>query len=149
LLADGRASFRAISERVGVSSSTVSERVRRLQRRGVIEGFEPRLDHDALGYGTVAAFRVRATTGARGRLAACVADHRAMVSVFEVAGRYDVLAVGRFPDASAVQTCARDLRDHAAVNEVTTTFVLDAIVPYRQREVAEKLVEGPPPGRSD
>jgi DNA-binding Lrp family transcriptional regulator len=149
LLADGRASFRSVSDRVGVSSSTVSERLRRLQRLGVIEGFEPRLDHDALGYGTVATFRVRAAAGTRERLAACVADHRAMVSVFEVAGRYDVLAVGRFHGASAVQNCARDLRDRAVVDEVTTTFVLDTVVAYRQRGAADELVEGAPPGRPD
>lgn len=149
LLGDGRASFRAISDRVGVSPTTVSERVARLQRLGVIEGFEPRVDHAKLGYGTVATFRVRAATGTRGRLAARVADYRSMVSVFEVAGRYDVLAVGRFPDTDAVQTCVRELRDHAAVAEVTTTLVLDTVLPYRQLGSPDDLVEGPRSRRSD
>ena len=149
LLDEGRASFRAISDRVGVSATTVSERVARLQRLGVIEGFEPRIDHAKLGYDTVATFRVRAAAGTRGRLAASVADYRSMVSVFEVAGRYDVLAVGRFPDADAVQTCVRELRGHAAVAEVTTTLVLDAVLPYRQLRSLDELVDGPLSRRSD
>lgn len=141
LLADGRASFRAISDRVGVSPTTVSERVRRLQRLGVIEGFEPRLDQAKLGYGTVATFRIRAATGARGRLAAGVTEYRSMVSVFEVAGRYDVLAIGRFPGTDAVRRCARELRDRAGVDEVSTTLVLDAVLPYRQLGSADELIE--------
>jgi Lrp/AsnC family transcriptional regulator for asnA, asnC and gidA len=145
LLGDGRASYRAISDRVGVSATTVAERVRRLQRDGVIEGFEPRVDHAKLGYDTVAAFRIRAATGTRGRLAACVTEYRSMVSVFEVAGRYDVLAVGRFPDTDGVRACARDLRDRSAVDEVTTTVVLDAVLPYRQFGLPEELVGGVPP----
>ena len=149
LLGDGRASFRAISDRVGVSPTTVSERVRRLQRLGVIEGFEPRVDHTKLGYGTVAAFRIRAATGARGRLAAGVTEYRSMVSVFEVAGRYDVLAIGRFPGADAVRTCARELRDRASVDEVSTTLVLDDVLPYRQLGSPDELVDGPRSRRPD
>lgn len=144
LLGDGRASYRAISDRVGVSPTTVAERVRRLQHDGVIEGFEPRVDHAKLGYDTVAAFRIRAATGTRGRLAACVAEYRSMVSVFEVAGPYDVLAVGRFSGTDGVRACARDLRDRSAVADLTTIVVLDAVLPYRQFGPPDDLADGVP-----
>lgn len=146
LLGDGRASYRAISDRVGVSPTTVAERVRRLQRDGVIEGFEPRVDHAKLGYDTVAAFRIRAANGTRGQLATCVTEYRSMVSVFEVAGRYDVLALGRFPDTDRVRACARDLRDRSVVADLTTTVVLDAVVPYRQFGLPDELADDVPPG---
>jgi Lrp/AsnC family leucine-responsive transcriptional regulator len=40
----------AISERVGVSASTVGKRITALENRGVIEGYHPEIDYEAAGY---------------------------------------------------------------------------------------------------
>ncbi|QLG61660.1 Lrp/AsnC family transcriptional regulator [Halorarum salinum] len=40
----------AISERVGVSASTVGKRIARLEDHDVIEGYRPELDHERVGF---------------------------------------------------------------------------------------------------
>ncbi len=54
LLEDGRASFAAIGERVGLSAPAVKRRTDRLVADGVISGFTAVLDPDAMGWTTEA-----------------------------------------------------------------------------------------------
>jgi len=46
---DGRASFRDIAKKVGVTTPTVSSKVNMYEQMGLIKGFAVRLDTDALG----------------------------------------------------------------------------------------------------
>ena len=49
LTQDGRISYRELGERVGLSAPAVTERVRRLERDGVITGYTATLDPAAVG----------------------------------------------------------------------------------------------------
>lgn len=49
LSVDGRATFSDLGKQVRLSANTVAERVRRLQKEGVISGFAAVLDEQALG----------------------------------------------------------------------------------------------------
>lgn len=57
---NGRTSNAEIARRVGMAPSAVLERVRKLEDRGVIEGYAARLSPRALGLGLVAYVFVRA-----------------------------------------------------------------------------------------
>lgn len=49
LAVDGRLSYTDLADRVGLSVSAVHQRVRRLEQRGVIQGYAARLSYEALG----------------------------------------------------------------------------------------------------
>ena len=49
LARDGRMSFTDLARETGLSVSAVHQRVRRLQKRGVIKGYSAVLDHEAVG----------------------------------------------------------------------------------------------------
>lgn len=46
---DGRMSFTDLAKETGLSVSAVHQRVRRLQKRGIVQGFTARLDHARIG----------------------------------------------------------------------------------------------------
>src|ERR1044072_4092629 len=46
---DGRMSFTDLAKETGLSVSAVHQRVRRLEKRGVIKGFTAQLDHEQVG----------------------------------------------------------------------------------------------------
>ncbi|MGH9197943.1 MAG: Lrp/AsnC family transcriptional regulator, partial [Acidimicrobiia bacterium] len=50
LASDGRASYQAIADEVGLSRPAVMERVKRLEESGHIRGYAARLDRAKLGY---------------------------------------------------------------------------------------------------
>ncbi|MDL4776990.1 MULTISPECIES: Lrp/AsnC family transcriptional regulator [Thermomonosporaceae] len=46
---DGRMSFTDLAKETGLSVSAVHQRVRRLQKRGIVTGFTAQLDHQQIG----------------------------------------------------------------------------------------------------
>ncbi|MEM8613884.1 MAG: Lrp/AsnC family transcriptional regulator [Cyanobacteria bacterium P01_H01_bin.105] len=50
LMTDGRMTWSDLATRFGVSSPAISERVRRLEKRGVIQGYRVVVDPEQLGY---------------------------------------------------------------------------------------------------
>jgi Lrp/AsnC family leucine-responsive transcriptional regulator len=63
LVDDARISLKALSQRVGLSSPSVSERVKRLEETGVIRSFAADIDPRALGYELQAIVRIRPLPG--------------------------------------------------------------------------------------
>jgi Lrp/AsnC family leucine-responsive transcriptional regulator len=55
---DGRVSFRELGERVGLSAPAVTDRVRRLEREGVISGYQAVIDPCAFGFPMLVVVRV-------------------------------------------------------------------------------------------
>mgnify|MGYP003501889221 CR=1 FL=1 len=46
---DGRISYTDLGKALGMSTSAVHQRVRRLEQRGVVKGYAAKVDHQALG----------------------------------------------------------------------------------------------------
>lgn len=63
LVDDARLSLKELAARVGLSSPSVSERLRRLEERGVIRGFTVAVDPEVLGYALQAMVRIRPMPG--------------------------------------------------------------------------------------
>ncbi|MGH7002646.1 MAG: Lrp/AsnC family transcriptional regulator [Alphaproteobacteria bacterium] len=63
LVGDARISLKELSSRVGLSSPSVSERLRRLEEKRVIRSFTVDIDPAALGYHLTAIVRVRPLPG--------------------------------------------------------------------------------------
>jgi Lrp/AsnC family leucine-responsive transcriptional regulator len=63
LIDDARISLKELAQRVDLSSPSVSERLRRLEERGVIRSFTVDVDPNALGYSLQAIVRIRPLPG--------------------------------------------------------------------------------------
>src|SRR2546428_506007 len=66
LQGDARASNAAIARKIGMAPSATLERIRKLEQRGLIRGYEARLDAAPLGLGLVAFVFVRSSERAGG-----------------------------------------------------------------------------------
>ena len=62
LQADARLSIVELSRRVGLTKTPCAERVRRLEKTGVIRGYHAALDPDAVGAGHIVVVQVLLTT---------------------------------------------------------------------------------------
>jgi len=61
LQADARQSLAALGKRIGLSQPAMSERVRKLESAGVIEGYGARVNLRAIGVGLQAIIRIQTT----------------------------------------------------------------------------------------
>ncbi len=81
LQADGRASLSDLGRRIGLSQPAMSERVRRLEERGVITGYGARIDPQALGLVMSAFIRLKTT---HEHIRACLEQFARLPQIVEV-----------------------------------------------------------------
>ncbi|MFB6146524.1 MAG: HTH-type transcriptional regulator Lrp [Halobacteriaceae archaeon] len=135
LLADGRASLRSLADDLDVSVTTVSNHLQDLEEDGVIQGYAPILDYDALGYDVTAILQLKVEGNALPEVTDRLQQHDQMVSVYEVTGDYDVIAVGKFTDTDGMNETIKSLLADADIKESNTSVVLNAAVENKQFEL--------------
>ena len=59
LAADGRMSYTDLGKATGLSTSAAHQRVRRLEQRGLIQGYAARVDHEQMGLALTAFISIR------------------------------------------------------------------------------------------
>ncbi len=135
LLGDGRASLRSLGEELDVSVTTVSNHLQDLEEEGVIRGYTPRVDYDALGYDVTAVVQLKVEGQALPEITDRLREVDGMVSVYEVTGDYDVIAVGKFRDTDEMNDRIKDLLAETEVRETNTSVVLNTVVENEQFEL--------------
>ncbi|RCU47336.1 Lrp/AsnC family transcriptional regulator [Haloplanus salinus] len=135
LLGDGRASLRSLAEELDVSVTTVSNHLRDLEEEGVIEGYTPRVNYGALGYDVTAILQMKVEGSALPDITDRLQEQKQMVSVYEVTGDYDVIAVGKFEDTDGMNEQIKTLLTDADIRESNTSVVLNAVVENKQFEL--------------
>jgi len=135
LLEDGRASLRSLAEDLDVSVTTVSNHLSDLEEEGVIDGYAPRVDYENLGYDVTAILHLKVEGNALPEITDRLQDHQRMVSVYEVTGDYDVIAIARFEDTDDMNDEIKSVLTDPDINESNTSVVLNAPVEDRQFEL--------------
>jgi len=126
---DARLPNAEIARRVGMAPSATLERLRKLEERGVIQGYEVRLDPRKLGLGLTAFIYVRAQdkqgeieTGDRLR------EHPNVLEVHHIAGEDCYLVKVRATDTEDLGRMLRsDFAGMPGVRSTRTTIVLGTL----------------------
>jgi DNA-binding Lrp family transcriptional regulator len=135
LLGDGRASLRSLAEDLDVSVTTVSNHLNALEDDGVIDGYTPRVDYDALGYDVTAIIQLKVEGDALPDVTDRLQSHDQMISVYEVTGDYDIIAVGKFSDTDGMNRGIKTLLNDPDIKESNTSVVLNAASEHEQFEL--------------
>lgn len=102
---DARASIQAISEQVGLSSTPCWNRIKRMEREGVIQGYTVRVDPHAVGFSEQVIVQVTLESHTEDTLDAFARELAAIPEVLEamlISGDYDYL----------LRIAVRDTRDY-------------------------------------
>ena len=132
LLADGRASLRSIAEELGVAVTTVSNYLGELEDDAVVRGYVPRIDYGKLGYDVTAILRLRVRGDSLPGIAERLAEHDHLIGVYEVTGRYDVVAIGKFADTDEMNDGIEALLAMPEVLEADSSVGLSIPFEFRQ-----------------
>jgi DNA-binding Lrp family transcriptional regulator len=135
LLGDGRASLRSLAEDLDVSVTTVSNHLTDLEEDGIIEGYTPKVDYDKLGYDVTAIVQLKVEGSSLPEVTDSLRDHEQMISVYEVTGDYDIIAVGKFTDTDGMNDQIKELLTDPEIKESNTSVVLNAASEHEQFEL--------------
>jgi DNA-binding Lrp family transcriptional regulator len=132
LLSNGRASLRSLGDELDVSVTTVSNHLRDLEDEGVIRGYTPIVDYDKLGYDVTAVLQLKVEGSALPDVTEKLRAEKQMVSVYEVTGDYDVIAIGKFTDTDGMNDQIKAILTDADIRESNTSVVLNAVTENEQ-----------------
>ncbi|WP_225332724.1 HTH-type transcriptional regulator Lrp [Halomicrobium urmianum] len=135
LLGDGRASLRSLGEELDVSVTTVSNHLSELEEEGIIDGYTPKVDYDALGYDVTAIVQLKVEGSSLPEVTETLRQHKQMISVYEVTGDYDIIAVGKFTDTDGMNAQIKELLTDPEIKESNTSVVLNAASENEQFEL--------------
>jgi Lrp/AsnC family leucine-responsive transcriptional regulator len=135
LVADGRISYTDLAERVGLSVSAAHQRVRRLEQRGVIQGYTTRLDWEALDTTLTAFIAIRPIDASAPDDAPERLSHLGEIEAcYSIAGEDNYLLLVRVATPTSLERLLQEIR--AAANVTTrTTVVLSTPFEHRPPKI--------------
>ncbi len=129
---NARASWRELGDAVGLSANATAERVRRLERAGVISGYTALLDPAASGRRLVALVDVRLSSpGAADRFEALIGRLDEVTDAAHVTGRSDYHLRVACADPAELDALIRLLKTEGGVAETDTRIALRTVVARR------------------
>lgn len=125
---DSRLSYRQIAGVLGVSVSTVSERVRKMQEKGLIRKFTVLLDPEELGLDCSLAFFIKVKPGYDpAGVGEKVAEIEKTCYVYQVTGEFQLLVISRSNLKEDARTLLNKLAKIKGVESVNSSWILRTI----------------------
>ncbi len=136
---DGKISNAKLARQLQMAPSGVLERVRKLEKKGILEGYEVRLNPTKLGL-TVTAFIHVLTSDSVGstKIGEQLAEFPEIQEVHWIAGDYNYLVKTKLKDASDLRALLKKCGQIEGISDTRTTLVLET-VKERQTIPVEQL----------
>lgn len=135
---DARRSHRDLAERLKVSPTTVGLRIERMERDGVIGGYVPVLDDEALGWELCATVGIRISKGKLREVEDRLAKDPRAYAIYDVTGDYDALLIGRFRDRRDLDRFVKHALQDPNVERTNTQVVLNRVKEDRRVPVPQR-----------
>lgn len=129
------------ARRLGVARGTVQARLDRLTERGVLDGFPPRLDLGAMGYGLTAFAVLEIAQGRRGPVIEALARIEQVCEVHATTGQGDLFVRMVARDHDDLQRVIDDVVSVPDVLRTSTSLALSTPIPPRVRPLLEHIAQ--------
>ena len=124
---DARTSLRKISELVKVSLGTVSNRVKRTERNGVIKGYSVILDPDQIGWELNVVIGLRIQKGRLIEIQERIAKDSRVHGVYDVTGDFDSMVIARAKNRKDLDDLSKNVLSIDGVERSITHLVLNTV----------------------
>jgi len=124
---DARTSLRKIAGEVGVALGTVSNRVRKMEEKGIITGYRVMLDSDRVGWGLTVVIGLRINKGLLIEIQEKIAKDPRDYGVYDVTGDFDSMVVARARDRRDLDDLSKNLLSMDGVARSVTHLVLNTV----------------------
>ncbi len=140
---DAGVAYNALAEKLGLPTSTVFNRIKRMTEAGIIKKIVPIIDSTALGFTTTAWIRM----GVDLKVDCCkvaekLAENPKLLEVHEIAGDWDILAKVKARNNLELHDLAKELYKVPEVTRISSLIGLKTVKESHGLPIDEYLVEG-------
>ena len=127
LLANAKTPLREMARRVGTSFVTVMNRIKKMERQGVIQKYTCRGDYERLGYDVHILVEMRIAKGRLIELERKIARSPNVLAVYDTTGDYDAVILARFKSTRAMDSFIKEIQTYDFVERTNTKLILNTI----------------------
>lgn len=124
---DARISARQLGMRLGISTVTVIDRMRKMEKAGIIAGYTTRLDHERLGYTLTAVIEVATNKAGILGVEKALADFECVCGVYDVTGKTDIVVIAKFRGREDLDGFVKNLSKIPDITNTVTRLVLNTV----------------------
>ncbi|MFW9897725.1 MAG: Lrp/AsnC family transcriptional regulator [Candidatus Thorarchaeota archaeon] len=121
---DARKSYREIQDQLGISIGTIHNRISKLKKNQIIEGYTLKLNNIKLGYKLTFLIRIQIDGKHTSEILGEVTKKPEVCSVFHTTGEQSAALICRFKESEEVHRFIRELNEKEYVLRTNSNMVL-------------------------
>lgn len=125
LLGDARQSFRDLAKKSHASVVTVAQRVRKMEKAGVIKGYAALVSSEELGYEITTVTEVTVSKGKLIEVEKDIARMPHVCAVYDVTGEVDGIVISKFKSRAELSNFTKEVLALPHVERTNTHVVLN------------------------
>jgi Lrp/AsnC family transcriptional regulator for asnA, asnC and gidA len=121
-------SFRKIAGKMRISGVMASARIKNLEDRGIVKGYTAILDPIKLGYDLTAVIFIQTEGGGYLKdLETALSQLANVITLYEITGEFDIVAVVKLKDRDSLNTLIKDLLVAPHIKKTMTNITLNVV----------------------
>lgn len=114
-----------LAKELDVTPVIVENRLHTLELKGIIKGYVPQLNYTALGYDLTAVVRINVPPNKLADATAHLRGNQRLITIYQVTGNHDLVAIGKFEDTSEMNDQLQTLRSRPEIERATASVALE------------------------
>lgn len=121
---DARKSYREIQEQLQISIGTIHNRITKLKKNKIIEGYTLKLNNSKLGYKLTFLISLQIDGKHTEEILSELSEKPEICTVFNVTGEQSASLICRFKESEDVHEFLRELNEHKHITRTNSNMVL-------------------------
>jgi len=124
---DARMSFRRMAKELGISPTTLYNKVKKLEKSGVLKGYIPLIDTESVGYNLMAIISLRVKQEKDIEVQKALAKFPQVGAVYEVTGDWDLILICYFRGREDLTNFLKKELPLSNIHRTITHLVLNVV----------------------
>ncbi|MFA5050098.1 MAG: Lrp/AsnC family transcriptional regulator [Candidatus Paceibacterota bacterium] len=124
---NSRMSYRKIAKKTGVSTTTIIERMKKLEQEGIIKKYTISVNYEKLGYDFMAVIQISIAQGHLIEVQKKISLLSGIIGVYDVTGKYDSIVIAMAKNRTEFNNLIKKISSTQNVERTNTSIVLNVI----------------------
>ena len=127
LINNSKKSYRELAKEAHVSVATVSNKLKCLEKEGIIKKYTTLVDYDKLGYDTHVFIKIRVSQGKEFFVEKRLLNDFHVSAIYDITGDYDLNILARFKTRKQLDDFIKELPRKEAIVRTNTKLIIGTI----------------------